>query len=103
MNAIPTGTPLCQTVVIPDSAGRHGFEFFLQSQAAGIISLDLILVENGPRLQQGNQQGPQGVAGANRPGCQAVDAGVKVVQPDMNPLQCIRRARSPGQWPVNHR
>ncbi len=63
------------------------FELFQQCQALAEVALALDAAEQVERLEQGDQQGAQGVARPDRPGSDAVDAGIEVIQPDVDALQ----------------
>src|SRR5215208_3864676 len=80
---------LLQTIIIPDRAERHSLEFLLQCQTAGEIAFDLILSKSILRLEQCDQQRPQRVARTDSPGRDAVDAGIEIIQPDVDALQGV--------------
>ena len=66
----------------PDLAHRERLGVFHLGQAAGPIPLGLQRPQRRGRLQQRGEQALEAVAGADRPGGDAVDARVEVIQPD---------------------
>ena len=89
------GNVLRTAVMIPDGGKRQALELLQQGEAPGEIAFIFVSSQQSARLQQRHEQGAAGVARANRPGADAIDAGVKEIQADMHP-QARRCAQSPA-------
>ena len=81
---VSDGTPRAQTEVIVDRGGGHRLEFFDERQAAGVVAGAFEAAEFGGGFEQRAAEGALGRADSGRPGGEAVDGAVEVVQPDVD-------------------
>ena len=70
-------------VVIPDGTEGEGFGFFLESKASGVVAFDFGSFDCG-WFEKCDEQGSEHVARPDNPGGHAVNAGVEVIQSDMD-------------------
>ena len=78
------GDVIRRAVKVPDGAEGQRALFFLQGEAGGEIFGGFGGTQPCRRLQQTDEEGTNDVAGADHPRGDAVDAGVKIIQADVD-------------------
>lgn len=86
---IPHRHALPETMVIPDGAKGQPLGFLEQGQATRGIASPFQLPQHVNGFQQGQQQRALHVTPPNHPGRHPIDAGIKIVQTDVHPVQII--------------
>ena len=94
---------MAAAVLVPHGADWEGFGLFLQGEAGGVIAGLLGFAQADGGLKQALEEGAQHVAGADDPGGDAVDAGIEIIEADVDALQESRSRRSRVRWQAGRR
>ena len=75
-------------MVIPNRAEGEGFGFFLEGEASGVVAFEFGSLD-ARRFEQGDEERAKHVAGADDPRGDAVDAGVEVIETDVDAIGIV--------------
>ncbi len=83
------GDVLTLAKLVPDGSQRQGFEFFEQRKAGGKIARLLGFAQEVGRFEQGCEEAFLGVARADDPCGDTIDAGVEIIEADVGAFEKI--------------
>ena len=101
--ALADGNAALLAVIIPDRAERQRARFLEKREARGVIACRLGARRRSIGSSRARRSALSMIARADDPGGDAVDAGVEVIQADVDRARGIRRARFPARWPAVRR